>query len=265
MSCLQAILCIILPPLAVLDKGCGTFLIVTLLTFCGWVPGVLAALVVTSQPPQQQQVVYTNDPNLITAPKATQTSFLSILVLGFLVLGIFGNLVKKDQSPPQSQPPLKPIIVEEKEDENFQNKSDRQQYENLMKANDPKAALVFAKQNSKSSLKAKVLIEKLENNEKNIPAETTIQANFAFQIDATDDDGGTFRFVFLYKGPSGLSGLAGYTRHGEKVEIIEKTGDYVKVRKASEVSGWLVKSFVKHKTSRTIKYDSPKFSLARVS
>ncbi len=46
MSLLRAIVCIILPPLAVLDKGCGSVLLVTILTFIGWVPGVIAALVV---------------------------------------------------------------------------------------------------------------------------------------------------------------------------------------------------------------------------
>jgi uncharacterized membrane protein YqaE (UPF0057 family) len=49
MSLGRAFLCILLPPLAVLDKGCGTILIVTLLTFCGWVPGVIAALVVCTK------------------------------------------------------------------------------------------------------------------------------------------------------------------------------------------------------------------------
>ena len=46
MSCGRVILCIILPPLAVLDKGCGTIVLVTLLTLAGWVPGAIAALVV---------------------------------------------------------------------------------------------------------------------------------------------------------------------------------------------------------------------------
>ena len=45
MSLGRALLCILLPPLAILDKGCGTILLVTLLTLCGWVPGVIAALV----------------------------------------------------------------------------------------------------------------------------------------------------------------------------------------------------------------------------
>ena len=41
----RAVLCILLPPLAVLDKGCGSILIVTALTLCGWLPGVMAALI----------------------------------------------------------------------------------------------------------------------------------------------------------------------------------------------------------------------------
>jgi uncharacterized membrane protein YqaE (UPF0057 family) len=44
MSCLRAIVCIIFPPLAVVDRGCGTVLIVLLLTLAGWIPGVIAAL-----------------------------------------------------------------------------------------------------------------------------------------------------------------------------------------------------------------------------
>jgi uncharacterized membrane protein YqaE (UPF0057 family) len=49
MGCVRAILCIVLPPLSVLDKGCGSILIVTLLTFCGWIPGVIAALVICTK------------------------------------------------------------------------------------------------------------------------------------------------------------------------------------------------------------------------
>ena len=46
MGCLRAILCLIMPPLAVIDRGCGTFVIVTFLTILGWIPGVIAALVI---------------------------------------------------------------------------------------------------------------------------------------------------------------------------------------------------------------------------
>jgi uncharacterized membrane protein YqaE (UPF0057 family) len=44
MSLGRAILCIILPPLAVLDRGCGTVVIVFALTLAGWIPGAIAAL-----------------------------------------------------------------------------------------------------------------------------------------------------------------------------------------------------------------------------
>lgn len=49
MSCLQVILCLIFPPLAVIDRGCGSVIIVTLLCICGWVPGVLAALIILNR------------------------------------------------------------------------------------------------------------------------------------------------------------------------------------------------------------------------
>ena len=44
MSILRAILCIVFPPLAVLDRGCGTVIIVFALTLAGWIPGAIAAL-----------------------------------------------------------------------------------------------------------------------------------------------------------------------------------------------------------------------------
>jgi uncharacterized membrane protein YqaE (UPF0057 family) len=49
MSLGRVILCIILPPLAVFDKGCGSIIIVSLLTLAGWVPGVLATLVILNR------------------------------------------------------------------------------------------------------------------------------------------------------------------------------------------------------------------------
>ena len=49
MSCLQVILAIIFPPLAVIDRGCGSMFIVLLLTLCGWVPGVIAALIILNK------------------------------------------------------------------------------------------------------------------------------------------------------------------------------------------------------------------------
>lgn len=49
MSCLRAILCIIFLPLAVLDKGCGSVLLVTALTLCAWVPGVIGAILICNK------------------------------------------------------------------------------------------------------------------------------------------------------------------------------------------------------------------------
>ena len=49
MSCLRVLLAIIFPPLAVLDQGCGSILIVMILTCFGWVPGVLAALIILNK------------------------------------------------------------------------------------------------------------------------------------------------------------------------------------------------------------------------
>ena len=40
---------IICPPLAVVDKGCGSVLIIFLLTLCGWAPGVIGALVILNK------------------------------------------------------------------------------------------------------------------------------------------------------------------------------------------------------------------------
>lgn len=49
MSILQVLLAILFPPLAVIDRGCGSVLIVLLLTLCGWVPGVIGALVILNK------------------------------------------------------------------------------------------------------------------------------------------------------------------------------------------------------------------------
>jgi uncharacterized membrane protein YqaE (UPF0057 family) len=49
MSLFRVILAILFPPLSVIDKGCGSVLIVFLLTLAGWVPGVIAALVILNK------------------------------------------------------------------------------------------------------------------------------------------------------------------------------------------------------------------------
>lgn len=50
MSIWRVILSILFPPLAVIDKGCGSVLIVLILTILGWIPGVIAALIILNNP-----------------------------------------------------------------------------------------------------------------------------------------------------------------------------------------------------------------------
>jgi len=50
MGFFRVLLAIFSPPLSVIDQGCGSVIIVFLLTLCGWVPGVIAALVILNNP-----------------------------------------------------------------------------------------------------------------------------------------------------------------------------------------------------------------------
>ncbi len=49
MNITRVILCVIFPPLAVIDKGCGSILIVGILTIAGWVPGIIGALFILNR------------------------------------------------------------------------------------------------------------------------------------------------------------------------------------------------------------------------
>jgi len=49
MTVWRVILSLIFPPLAVYDRGCGSIIIVFLLSLAGWVPGVIAALVILNK------------------------------------------------------------------------------------------------------------------------------------------------------------------------------------------------------------------------
>lgn len=48
MSLFRVILAVLFPPLAVFDKGCGSFVLVAILTVLGWIPGVIAALIIVN-------------------------------------------------------------------------------------------------------------------------------------------------------------------------------------------------------------------------
>lgn len=52
MSILRVILAIVFPPLSVIDRGCGSVIIVSILTLAGWVPGVIAALIILNKEKQ---------------------------------------------------------------------------------------------------------------------------------------------------------------------------------------------------------------------
>ena len=62
MSLFRVILSIIFPPLAVVDKGCGSFLIITILTIAGWIPGVIGALVILNKDSQSIYPTYPTYP-----------------------------------------------------------------------------------------------------------------------------------------------------------------------------------------------------------
>ncbi len=94
MGCGRALLCILLPPLAVLDYGCGSLVIVTLLTLCGWVPGAIAALVVCQQPPPGARPQYGQ-------PARQESSFeqlvklvlvaIAVIIVLVTLVGIYGS------------------------------------------------------------------------------------------------------------------------------------------------------------------------------
>lgn len=49
MSFIRVLLAILFPPLSIIDKGCGSIIIVFILTLAGWIPGVLAALIILNK------------------------------------------------------------------------------------------------------------------------------------------------------------------------------------------------------------------------
>ncbi|MFB1004782.1 MAG: YqaE/Pmp3 family membrane protein [Bacteroidia bacterium] len=49
MSIWRVILSVLFPPLAVYDQGCGSIIIIFILTLLGWVPGVIGALVILNK------------------------------------------------------------------------------------------------------------------------------------------------------------------------------------------------------------------------
>jgi uncharacterized membrane protein YqaE (UPF0057 family) len=56
MKALRYFFCIVLPPLAVLLTGLGSFLLSLILTLLGWIPGVIHACLVVNDYHEEQRV-----------------------------------------------------------------------------------------------------------------------------------------------------------------------------------------------------------------
>lgn len=53
----RLLLAVLLPPFAVIDLGFGWLFLVLLLTICGWIPGVIAALIIIFTVPKKSAAV----------------------------------------------------------------------------------------------------------------------------------------------------------------------------------------------------------------
>jgi uncharacterized membrane protein YqaE (UPF0057 family) len=73
MSPWRALLCIFLPPLAVLDKGCGMALLVGILWLFGGIPGIIAAFAINLM--NQQPVKRSGDGRFVQIPVQHDSEF----------------------------------------------------------------------------------------------------------------------------------------------------------------------------------------------
>ena len=83
MSFWRVILSVIFPPLSVWDRGCGSILIVFILTLFGWVPGVIAALVILNNVNDKKYYSTKTDPANMLAnhpDKAVTTGLSEFLI-----------------------------------------------------------------------------------------------------------------------------------------------------------------------------------------
>lgn len=80
MGLLRVLICLLFPPLAVLDKGCGVLLLVCVLTLFGWIPGVLAALIIcVQQPPTPRQQARESSLGVVAA-----IVFVAVVIIGLV-------------------------------------------------------------------------------------------------------------------------------------------------------------------------------------
>ncbi|MBN8619209.1 MAG: YqaE/Pmp3 family membrane protein [Anaerolineae bacterium] len=60
----RLLLAVIFPPIAVLDRGCGTILLVGILTLAGWVPGIILALILVLTNNRREPTRYVRVPRV---------------------------------------------------------------------------------------------------------------------------------------------------------------------------------------------------------
>lgn len=53
MTPLRTLLCFVAPPLAVMDRGSKAIVLTSALSIAGWIPGIIAALVYSSDAPNE--------------------------------------------------------------------------------------------------------------------------------------------------------------------------------------------------------------------
>jgi uncharacterized membrane protein YqaE (UPF0057 family) len=68
----RGILCVLLPPMAVLDKGCGVAFLVGILWVFGWFPGVIAAIAINLM---DSPSLRNPTPRFVQIPIPTQDTF----------------------------------------------------------------------------------------------------------------------------------------------------------------------------------------------
>jgi uncharacterized membrane protein YqaE (UPF0057 family) len=151
MTCLQVFLCVVFPPLAVADRGAGSVIIVLLLCCGGWVPGVLAALIILNQPmapvvqatettqssailPAAQQPLATNPNN------AQNIALLAILLVPIGLFAVYSNIPDRKNS---SSSGIGRQAKTRQPVSSFASESDKAQWQSLMSRQQFKAAMKF--------------------------------------------------------------------------------------------------------------------------
>lgn len=88
MTLARGILCILCPPLAVLDRGCGAILLTFFLSLIAWIPGVIAAILFSAQP---RQAADGHPPREIYGGGCLLLILAGVVVVPLVVVNVFGT------------------------------------------------------------------------------------------------------------------------------------------------------------------------------